>query len=381
MLSLFVCVFAVGQVAIQEPMRLRTVLPSGAVVLVERIPSAQSLSVQLFAGTRGIEESPQTNGYRHLLEHLITRSDQALDTDLETQGAFLRPRTLRDASVFEVQAEPGQLALAFRAFGRIVHSPPSSQADIDREMRALREEGALRDSTSVLSEAAWRQVFGPRGGDPFGDLEAMAKATPPTLDAIKAKMFVQSNVAVVVAGNVDLDAATSQAKAFLEDLPAGKETSLPDRKIVSTGTVAAQTTGEAAAVPVGSYREPSTAATLAAALAIADTIQGSFVTYTPSAVHGLVIVGLTRRGPLLESIRAVVAEERFEVARLLARRWVERQLTGVSNIGFWRGLLLVQSRDLRPEVLLENIDTMTLEDFQMALAAFGSAKAVRVVGR
>src|SRR5688500_7954220 len=86
------------QVPIQQPPRLRTVLPSGAIVLVERMPAATSLSVQLFASARAVPESKQTHGWRHLLEHLVARGPKGdIDARLESQGAFMRARTLRDA--------------------------------------------------------------------------------------------------------------------------------------------------------------------------------------------------------------------------------------------------------------------------------------------
>jgi hypothetical protein len=46
-----------------------------------------------------------------------------------------------------------------------------------------------------------------------------------------------------------------------------------------------------------------------------------------------------------------------------------------------RGQLLVQEIDLKPETVLENLDTMTAKNFSDALEAFRSPVAVVVEGR
>jgi hypothetical protein len=45
-----------------------------------------------------------------------------------------------------------------------------------------------------------------------------------------------------------------------------------------------------------------------------------------------------------------------------------------------RGLLLCDSRDLRPETMLENLDTMTYPQFEAALNSFRSDRAIRSGG-
>src|SRR5665213_4422706 len=101
MLSLFACILATQAQVDQHP-RLRTILPNGAAILVERVPGAKDLSVDLFAASRGTEESPISNGLRHLLEHLIAKGPNGdIDRRLETAGAFLSAETSRDTMCFK----------------------------------------------------------------------------------------------------------------------------------------------------------------------------------------------------------------------------------------------------------------------------------------
>src|SRR4051812_48412530 len=81
----------------EEPPRLRTIFKNGAVLLVENLPQAKYVSVQLFASDKHLPDTPETHGYRHLLEHLALKGPKRdLDLQMERQGVFFLGRTLRD---------------------------------------------------------------------------------------------------------------------------------------------------------------------------------------------------------------------------------------------------------------------------------------------
>lgn len=364
-----------------DPPRLRTILPNGATILVERIPGAPSISAQLFLSARGNRETNATNGYRHLLEHLIATGRQGdLDVRLETDGLELRPRTLRDAMVFEIDAPPGTLSKAISAFAELAKEPVLTQERIDREVGLIQQEGYFRNWMSRLGEAAWQAAYPDIGGDPFGSIEAMKTAAPERLLAIYRTMFAASNCSVVVAGDVDLDQATSTVKKWLEFVPAAKVKVEPERSSGVGGNTVADAHGIAIGLPVATYRDPSTAAELAVALYVASEIEDGFVTYTPSSQRGLLILGGTNEKELQKAIRDLTPGSTFLAGRDLARRWVDRQLTGAPNVAFWRGLLLVQERDLRPETLRENIEAMTLDQIKAAIQNVQDGKMVWVRG-
>lgn len=365
----------------QDITRLRTVLPNGAVILVERVPDAPMVTSELFLSSRGTEESPSSNGYRHLLEHLIaTGKNGDLDTRLESQSLELIPRTLRDAMVFQIDTPPSKLQSALNAFSEIAKPRTFDQATIDREVNIIRQEGYFRPWTSVLGEAAWSKAYGERGGDPFGAEEAMKTATPERLAKEQQTMFGSRNTAIVISGDVDLDLATAAARKLLELWPDTKEIAQVPRKSSGGGFVKASAEGVAVGIPVATYRDPSTAASLAVALYLASQLDESFVTYTPSSNDGMIVVGTHNAEALNEQTQHLDSATVFYAGKDLAKRWVQGQLTGAANIAFWRGLLLVQSRDLKPETLSENIETLTQAKIQTAIDHLQSDAVVHVVG-
>lgn len=362
------------QVPVDQPQRLRTVLANGAVVLVERVPKAKSLVVDLFTGPRGCEETPATNGYRHLLEHLVALGrDEDLDRRLESSGGFLNAKTFRDAMSFEFNLPPDALDLGLRSVGDLLAAGPFSADAIKREAEIIREEAALRDDAPSASAELWSVAFGSRGLDPLGDAKALTEATPESLEVLRKKVFSAPNLALVISGDVDLDRATSAARALLSTIPGLKGAPVEAVPPSSSPVVEVDlSSGKTRGVAVPSFRDPATAATLAAAFAISTQIFGSEVVYTPSARGGLVIVsapgGFANLSP---------SSQMFGFGRAMAAQWIRARLSDQVSGAAFRGMLLVQERDLRPETLTENLESLDYREFQRAYDLFAKGGAAR----
>lgn len=380
MLPLLAVAWAALQVPVDQPPRLRTVLPNGATILVERVPGAKSLVVDLFASSRDSEDRSATHGRRHLLEHLAALGhDGNLDQRLETAGGFLRARTLRECMTFEMTLPPDGLKAGLAAIREIATPSPADDVEIAREARLIEQEAALRDDSGRASEAAWRQAYGERGLDPVGNLEVIRATKTADLTKLHTSTFAARNLTVVVMGDVDLDQATNAVRdtiGLLPTLPAAKPVPEPDAEV---GTVSAEIEGEARAVAVSGYRAPSTAATLAVALALASIVPDAGVTYTPGARHGLVILKAPTAA-LESALSEARAADLIATGRLLATRWVTAKLAEPAAAASLRGMLLSQERDLRPEAMIENLQSLDVAEYDRALSAFRAA-AVVVRGR
>ena len=373
---------ALGQLpAMQEPPRLRTLLPNGATVLVERVPGASRVWTRLFLSARGAEDTLATHGMRHLLEHLVaTGTDGTLDARLERVGAFLTAETLRDASAFACDAPASRLDLALGALGEMLRLRSLTAADVAREAGIIRQEGAVMEPSARLSAAAWRVAYGAQGLAPFGDLAAIRSATPAALVALHARLCAGPNLVIVVAGDVDLDRTTAAAAAVVRTAPKVEGRFAP-RGEGKGGEGAIDTLGEARALPVPAYDEPRTAAALAAALTVASEGDDAFVTYTPSERPGLVLIGRSGESSGLGArMAAADPAALWPRARRLDEAWLRRQTADPGANATLRGLLLAQSADATPDRMREAIAAMTYPQFAAAVAAFKGPGAVRVIG-
>jgi hypothetical protein len=348
---------------------------------VEKIPGARSLAVGLYASSRSAPDTPATHGYRHLLEHLIAvGKDGDLDEKLESAGGFLRARTLRETMAFEIRLPAGGLKVGLDATRDILAAQVKSAEVVKREAKIMAEEGALRDPAARASEIAWRRVYGDAGLDPFGSLSVMEAATPAAIEKVRKATFVASNLVLVIGGDVDLDAATKAATEVLGMIPTAPKAE-PTRRVANPTEVMETVEGAYRAIPVRGYRDPGTAAALSACLAISSELERPVTIYTPSGAPGLVLVGtLDGEAKLSKVLEEAQPAALFARGRELARRWVRMRMQEPEQIVAFRGLLLSDAVDLRPETMLENLDTMSYNAFAAALEGLRASSAIRVGG-
>lgn len=370
---------------VQDPPRLRTLLPNGSVVLAERAPSPYVV-VSLFASTRGVSESAGSHGSRHLLEHLVAKgSGGTLDERLEAEGAFLTAATGRDSLEFTVWAPPSKLPLALNALKEVLEAVSFTQDAIDREARIMDQEIALDTDEARLGRAAWTQAYGAQGLDPLGSSERIRRVTPQALTSIARELFGAERLALAIVGPVDPETAARQGKALLEPLQRGKASTGEVRGQGKPGRVeATDAFGEARAALVPGILDPRATWSLCAALALASRFDNAFVTYTPSAIDGLVVLGRTSStsglGLLIEAMTPAEIDALYPLGRSLGELWVARKLGSATAIALSRGHLLSQGASLRPEVYRENVLAMTLEDFRAGFASLKGDRCVVVVG-
>ncbi len=381
MLSL-IAALALAPPPIDQPARLRTILSNGSVVLVEPHFEAKSITIDLFASSRGAEDSPKSHGWRHLLEHLLVRGRKGgVDARLEAVGGFLRAETLRDATAIELELPPDQLALGLEIVAEMLHYPEVTAETIKNEVPILKEEIAIEADSARLANAGWTANYAALGLDPLGDVARIAEATPEALTDLYIRHFRAPNLVLVISGPIDLDGGTKLGTELMARLP-GSPVRLKGTPRVAhpQSKFDASAPGSAITIPVGPFDSRVTAATLAVTLVFASEHPGCFVTYTPSTQAGLITVGTAtnRDLPALAiTADADTFESLFDRGRRLAQGWLGRQMTDARSSTFLRGLLLVQSANATPEKLEEAVQHFTLEDYRAGIDAIKQGTVVR----
>lgn len=358
---------ALSKVTSDDIPRLRTILPNGLTLLAERMP-APYLSAQVWMAAVPGQETALTHGYRHLLEHIMARVDGGKwDQQIESFGGVLEAETSREGTSFRIRLPKSQLPVALNCLAAILQERTISADEVKREARAIYNEGALRSSFTKRVSLAWTKYYGEQGLDPFGDPDLLANAAPKSLEDLWSQMLNPARMAITVVGDVDIDNVTDQLKrkfAGIEARSAAKPVTMKvlDVTGVPTGIWVAK---------VGSPVDVSTAAALAAGLAIASELPDSFISYSPIKTDSLVIVGTNEEGTDRLDIDP---DDLFELGKRLARRWVDRQLRDPYQAAALRGRLLAQSSGLRPELMLDNIDKLSRADFVAAFNQFKGSK-------
>jgi len=364
--------------------RLRTLLKSGAAIFAEDMANADSVSVQLFASAKGVEETPATHGLRHLLEHLLVKGrDKSLDRRLESKGMFLTADTFRDAMKIEITCAPKDAVSAVRALGELLRPLETSPNEIVQEIKVIEQELALLSADMRLSNAAWTQAFGAEGLDPLGSISVMAGATPEALVELHQRQFAKPNLVISIAGRVDVDQVTAVAREVLgADVASPTEPVANPRTDGRSGTTDSIAPGDARAAIVEGLDDDGTLHALAAGFALANRFRCR-VMYTPSLQNGLVVLTDTGGGGFDKRIDELPAEEvdaLWPLGQALLKNWLQGGGTP-SDVAYRRGMLLVQRLDLRPESLVERVGAMGLLQFRQGFDRFRRDQAVSVVGR
>lgn len=363
----------------------RTLLPSGAAILVEPMPNAANVSIVLTASARGVQETPETHGRRHLLEHLVARGGSGnLDRKLEAAGWSMVAETGRDVMQFRFSGPPKAIDAAWEAIDDLLKPRPFTAEMIQREVATMKQEQAVRESTDLLSSAAWRATYGDEGLDGFGSLAVMAATTPDQLTETFKAIFAQDQLALSVAGPVTPGAAINAGTRLLGKAPMARKSAWKRRGEGTAGLGnAPDAKGIALAVRVPGFSDPRTTATLAAALAIASELEEAFVTYTPTLQNGLVILGSTE-GDAQPFAKVEELSKSgawlFPRGRTIAEQWVKRQTMTPQASATYHGLIQIQAAGARPESMAENLKYLSQSEFNSALAKFRRGEATVIQG-
>ncbi len=370
----------------QDSPRIRDLLPNGAAVLVENMPGS-AVSIQLFAASRGVEETTATHGWRHLLEHLLLmgrRDSASIDERAESKGIFITGKTYRDAMQIEITCQPDQLEDGMAFLDELLLPIDITQETIDREIRVMRQELELEDDAARLARGAWKAAYGETGMDAAGNLATMGKANPDALSELQAKQFAPRNMGLVISGPLSLDKVTARARLSMMKLRGEPAAELPRVESEVSRLDMPDAYGELRGVRVPGIRERKVAAALLAAFGIASEMPGSFVTYTPTLSNAVVMVGRTESNSGLGFFIDEMSDQQkvaaFTHGRALALRWIERHRSSPSSNSYWRGMLLCQDKSVRIETLVESFSQITYLQYLDALAGFGKDRAIIVVG-
>ena len=192
----------------------RSTLPSGVHLIVQEMPNATTVAIDLRVRAGSALDLPDHSGAAHFLEHLVfkgtdTRAPGNIDTTLENLGGELDARTSRDGTQFAVTLPAGEKPWhdALTVLADMVLHPALRPTDIDAERSVIQAEmrcaeaEPLRLGYSLLYDAA----FPPDNANHLplmGTEESIAHLSADDLRTAWTAHYKPSNLTLVIAGNV-----------------------------------------------------------------------------------------------------------------------------------------------------------------------------------
>ncbi|HDT13290.1 MAG TPA: insulinase family protein [Candidatus Aminicenantes bacterium] len=166
------------------------------------------------------DETDETNGLVHLLEHCIlfrgtsAGSEGAIGARMRRHGASFNGRTGPDLAVFEISLPAAFADFALRSHRDILFGFETTQAEIDSEKQVILEElGQMEDDPERSAlDLVFQDLFAghPYGRSVYGRREVVTEATRDALMAFHRAAFVADNCALAAVG--DFDAADMERR-------------------------------------------------------------------------------------------------------------------------------------------------------------------------
>jgi zinc protease len=207
------------------------VLDNGLQVLLQEkhdLPLA-GMALAIDLGTK--DESEETSGYAHLLEHMLLfgagagSDSEARLAELRRHGVAHNAHTDHDLMTFEVSCPAEESAWALEQMRQAVFSGRLDPLQLESEKRVIGEEILqLRDDPAYLGRLlVMERLFAghPYGRPVFGDGSAIQAATIEQLRAFCAPRLVVNRCALSLIGDFTLAAMEAEVRRNWGAMPAG----------------------------------------------------------------------------------------------------------------------------------------------------------------
>jgi predicted Zn-dependent peptidase len=203
-------------------------LENGLRVVTTPVPTAQSVSVNIFVGVGSRGEDRRRNGLSHYVEHMLFKGSEkypsamAIAEAIEGAGGVLNAYTAKEFTCYWNQVPYDRLDLAMDVVADMVANPLLDTKEIDRERTVVQQEikRAYDQPSAWANELLSRAFYGdqPIGWPIAGSEETVgALQRQDFLDHVQT-WYVPNNMVLSVAGNTDHEQVMKTARRYLGSL-------------------------------------------------------------------------------------------------------------------------------------------------------------------
>ena len=226
-------------------------LANGLQVIVERAPSAPLTAIEIWVRVGVAQETAETSGVAHLLEHLLFRGavglpPDALDSAFENAGGVLDAFTERDWTRLRASVLPDRWREPLQTLLRSLLAPALLPDALERERQIiLRDEYALHHADPIRPAryALFAEKFPqhPYGLPLLGNPDTLARLDIESVRRFHGAHYRPDRVVVVIVGAVETDAVRQVVEHALWSAEARlqqAETALPHSKQIQQAETA-----------------------------------------------------------------------------------------------------------------------------------------------
>lgn len=212
----------------------RTVLPSGLIVLTERMEHVRSVAMGVWMRVGSRHEIPELNGISHFVEHMVfkgtkSRTAQRIAREVDAIGGNLDAFTGKETVCFNIKVLDEHVPTALDVLSDLVLNPVFASEEIARERGVILEEIKMdEDSPDTLVHEIFMQNFWkghPLGKPILGTRETVRSFEQNTLVGFFEQRFQAGNMVFSAAGNLEHDSFVEMVARNFGSLASGSSIS------------------------------------------------------------------------------------------------------------------------------------------------------------
>jgi predicted Zn-dependent peptidase len=209
----------------------RTVLPSGLIVLTERMEHLRSVAMGVWIKSGSRCESAEINGISHFVEHMVfkgtrSRSSLGIAREMDSIGGNLDAFTGKETICFNVKSLADHVPIALDVLADLVLNPVFASPEIERERGVILEEIKIdEDNPDVLVHELFTQNFWkdhPLGKPILGTTKTVGRLDQQKLIDYHIGSFRGGNMVFSAAGNLEHDEFVEAVSQKFTGLPPGE---------------------------------------------------------------------------------------------------------------------------------------------------------------
>jgi predicted Zn-dependent peptidase len=209
----------------------RTVLPSGLIVLTERMEHLRSVAMGVWIKSGSRCESAEINGISHFVEHMVfkgtrSRSSLGIAREMDSIGGNLDAFTGKETICFNVKSLANHVPIALDVLADLVLNPVFASPEIERERGVILEEIKIdEDNPDVLVHELFTQNFWkdhPLGKPILGTTKTVGRLDQQKLIDYHTGSFRGGNMVFSAAGNLEHDQFVEAVTQKFTGLPPGE---------------------------------------------------------------------------------------------------------------------------------------------------------------
>src|SRR3990172_447942 len=190
----------------------RQVLPSGMVVLTERMPSVKSASIGVWVRVGSRDEAPEVAGVSHFIEHMLfkgtdRRSAEEIARAVDAVGGTLDAFTSRESTCFYAKVLGEHLPLAVDLITDLLLHARLDPEDLERERQVVLQEIKMveDDPGDLVHDLFAAALWGDHalGRPVLGSRETLGAIAGPDVRAHLRDFYRPDRVILAAAGDME----------------------------------------------------------------------------------------------------------------------------------------------------------------------------------